>query len=168
MSSPVELGEEHVVRSASGLTVRCIEGYDGGLPIHSYQLEVVDDEDVGSLVINRTNPAGANGPVFEVTSLTTGRSYRLFLYAINAKGRSEPAVLEPVTLKGAAMYTTGESQFTQSQSLCLRFLAVFVKTFSLTFLNIKLDRVSSCSSRVQRHKKSTTEQIEIEEEESEI
>ncbi|XP_043272745.1 hemicentin-1 [Venturia canescens] len=107
MSSPVELGDEHVVKSASGLTVRCIEGYDGGLPIQSYQLEVVDDEDVGSLVINRTDPAGTNGPIFEVTSLTTGRSYRLFLYAINAKGRSDPTVLEPVTLKGAAMYTTG-------------------------------------------------------------
>ena len=107
MSSPVELGEEYVAKLGSGLTVRCIEGYDGGLPIHSYQLEVVGDEDDGSILLNRTVAAGINGPTFEVAGLAAGRSYRLFLYAVNAKGRSEPAVLEPVTLKGAAMYTTG-------------------------------------------------------------
>ncbi|KZC06717.1 Neural cell adhesion molecule 2 [Dufourea novaeangliae] len=78
-----------------------------GLPIFSYQLEVVADEDSRPILLNKTVPVSSIGPTFEVAGLTTGRSYRLFLYAINAKGRSEPAILEPVTLKGVAMYTTG-------------------------------------------------------------
>lgn len=108
MSAPLDI-EELGTKSGTGLVVRCLEGYDGGLPIYSYQLEVVaEDEDEGPILLNKTVPAGPNGPIFEVAGLTTGRSYRLFLYAINAKGRSEPAILEPVTLKGVAMYTTGE------------------------------------------------------------
>lgn len=108
MSAPPD-AEDLGSKSGTGLVVRCLEGYDGGLPIYSYQLEVVADEDGGPILLNKTVPANPNGPSFEVAGLTTGRSYRLFLYAINAKGRSEPAILEPVTLKGVAMYTTGES-----------------------------------------------------------
>lgn len=107
MSAPLD-NEELSAKSGTGLLVRCLEGYDGGLPIYSYQLEVISDEDGGPILRNKTVPASPNGPTFEVTGLTTGKSYRLFLYAINAKGRSEPAILEPVTLKGVAMYTTGE------------------------------------------------------------
>lgn len=108
MSAPLDMEELGNTKSATGLVVRCLEGYDGGLPIYSYQLEVVADEEGAPILLNKTVPAGPNGPTIEVKGLTTGRSYRLFLYAVNAKGRSEPAILEPVTLKGVAMYTTGE------------------------------------------------------------
>ena len=108
MSAPLDSEELSARSGGTGLIVRCLEGYDGGLPIYSYQLEVVADEDGGPILLNKTVPANPNGPTFDVTGLTTGRSYRLFLYAINAKGRSEPTILEPVTLKGVAMYTTGK------------------------------------------------------------
>ena len=112
MSSAVELTEELTKTNGvagTGLLVRCIEGYDGGLPIQSYHVDVVSDEDDGQIVVlNKTVMATPNGPILEVAGLSTGRSYRLYLYAVNAKGRSEPAVLEPVTLKGVAMYTTGK------------------------------------------------------------
>lgn len=122
MSPTMELEESDPTRSnnvvgGTGLLVRCLEGYDGGLPIQSYHVEVVsndddddnDENDNGSKVIlNKTVLASGNGPTIEVAGLSAGRNYRLFLYAINAKGRSEPAILEPVTLKGVAMYTTGE------------------------------------------------------------
>lgn len=111
MSAPEELDtkdvEEIDTKSGTGLVVRCLQGYDGGLPVHSYQLEVVADENGGPILLNKTIPAD-KGPIFEVVELTTGKSYRLFVYAINAKGRSEPTILEPVTLHGVAMYTTGE------------------------------------------------------------
>lgn len=107
LSAP--LGVEEVgTKSGTGLIVRCLDGYDGGLPIYSYQLEVVAEEDGASILLNKTVQANPNGAIFEVTSLTTGKSYRLYLYAINAKGRSDPTILEPVTLKGVAMYTTGK------------------------------------------------------------
>ncbi|XP_016840973.1 hemicentin-1 isoform X2 [Nasonia vitripennis] len=116
-------------RDADWLIVRCSEGFDGGLPITSFELEVYSDENVyhvNTIYINHTDkalPAAASsagvatsangatvaafGPIFEVPGLEPGRNYRLLLYAVNAKGRSEPVVLEPVTLKGVAMYTTG-------------------------------------------------------------
>lgn len=100
-------------RDADWLIVRCNEGFDGGLPITSFELEVYTDENdchVNTVYINRTDKAGgAFGPIFEVPGLEPGRNYRLLLYAVNAKGRSDPVVLEPVALKGVAMYTTGES-----------------------------------------------------------
>ncbi|XP_015518297.1 hemicentin-1 isoform X3 [Neodiprion lecontei] len=96
-------------KSGSGLAVKCTEGYDGGLPIQAYQIDVVGEEDDAWIVRNKTVPAGPHGPIFEVAGLTAGRSYRIFLYAVNAKGRSEATILEPVTLKGVAMYTTGNA-----------------------------------------------------------
>ena len=108
LSAPTELEELKSSSSGTGLLVRCLEGYDGGLPIHSYHVEVVSNDDEGPIILNKTVPASPAGPTIEVAGLSTGRSYRLFLYAVNAKGRSEPTVLEPVTLKGVAMYTTGE------------------------------------------------------------
>ncbi|XP_076164768.1 neural cell adhesion molecule 2 [Ptiloglossa arizonensis] len=118
MSAPID-ALELSPKFGTGLLVRCLEGYDGGLPIYSYQLEVVADEDGGPILRNQTIPANSNGPAFEVAGLTTGRSYRLFLYAINAKGRSEPAILEPVTLKGVAMYTTGTTDESMVSPLLL-------------------------------------------------
>lgn len=108
LSSPLDLSLELGQRLGTGLLIRCLKGYDGGLPIQSYHLEVVIDEDEGSLILNKTVAANVQEePTLEIAGLTTGKSYKLFLYAVNAKGRSEPAILEPVTLKGVAMYTTG-------------------------------------------------------------
>lgn len=98
-------------RDADWLIVRCSEGFDGGLPLTNYELEVYSEENVyhvNTIYLNHTDRSGSSGPVFEVPGLEPGRNYRLHLYAVNAKGRSDPVVLEPVTLKGVAMYTTGE------------------------------------------------------------
>lgn len=96
-------------RDAEWLIVRCQDGFDGGLPLTGYELEIYSAESyVNTVPLNRTERGGSLGPVFEVHGLAPGRNYRLRLYAINSKGRSEPTILEPVTLKGAAMYTTGE------------------------------------------------------------
>lgn len=99
-------------RDSDSLIVRCSEGFDGGLPLTNYELEVYSEENVyhtNTIYLNHTDRSGSSGPVFEVSGLEPGRNYRLHLYAVNAKGRSDPVVLEPVTLKGVAMYTTGES-----------------------------------------------------------
>ncbi|CAG2053889.1 unnamed protein product [Timema podura] len=44
-------------------------------------------------------------PVFDVYGMEPGASYRVHLYATNAKGRSEPFVIEPITFKGVAKFT---------------------------------------------------------------
>lgn len=49
-------------------------------------------------------------PYFEVRGLPPGVSYRIDLYAVNAKGRSDVSTIETVTLKGQEKYT-GKLQF---------------------------------------------------------
>ncbi|XP_017879884.1 hemicentin-2-like [Ceratina calcarata] len=96
-------------RDADWLIVRCSEGFDGGLPVTNYELEVYSEENVypvNTFYPNHTERSSSPGPVFEIPGLEPGRKYRLHLYAVNAKGRSDPVVLEPVTLKAVAMYTT--------------------------------------------------------------
>ncbi|XP_033228729.1 hemicentin-1-like isoform X2 [Belonocnema kinseyi] len=91
------------------LIVRCNEGFDGGLPLTSFELEVFgedNDDHMNTIYLNRTT-GSTSGPIFEIAGLEPGRNYRLLIYAVNAKGRSDPVILEPVTLKGVAMYTTG-------------------------------------------------------------
>lgn len=41
-------------------------------------------------------------------SLQQGRAYQVRVYAINAKGRSDPVVLQELRLKGAAKYKPGQ------------------------------------------------------------
>ncbi|XP_076234723.1 protein turtle homolog A [Calliopsis andreniformis] len=109
-------------RDADWLIVRCSEGFDGGLPLTNYELEVYSEENVyhvNTIYLNHTERSTSSGPVFEVPGLEPGRNYRLHLYAVNAKGRSEPVVLEPVTLKGVAMYTTGHGTSDESTDYSL-------------------------------------------------
>lgn len=44
-------------------------------------------------------------PMFYAEGLEPGISYRILLYAINAKGRSDPTVIDAITFKGVAKYT---------------------------------------------------------------
>ncbi|XP_043482940.1 hemicentin-2-like [Leptopilina heterotoma] len=107
-------------REVDWLIVRCNEGFDGGLPLTSFELEVFsedNDEHMNTIYINRT--AGYPGPIFEIPGLEPGRNYRLLIYAVNAKGRSDPVILEPITLKGVAMYTTGRGASEESTDYSL-------------------------------------------------
>lgn len=45
---------------------------------------------------------------FYIDNLEPGSSYRIILFAVNAKGRSEPTIIDDITFKGVAKYT-GES-----------------------------------------------------------
>ncbi|XP_015110643.1 neural cell adhesion molecule 1 [Diachasma alloeum] len=98
---------------AEWLIVRCSEGFDGGLPLTSFELEVWSEENayhINTIHFNRTERLPGHrhqGPIFEVVGLEPGRNYRLLVFAVNAKGKSEPVVLSSITLKGVAMYTTG-------------------------------------------------------------
>ncbi|CAL1675184.1 unnamed protein product [Lasius platythorax] len=130
-------------RDADWLIVRCSEGFDGGLPLTNYELEVYSEENVyhaNTIYLNHTDRSGSSGPVFEVPGLEPGRNYRLHLYAVNAKGRSDPVVLEPVTLKGVAMYTTGHgiSDETTDYSLLVACFAGGVTAIFILIIGITL------------------------------
>ncbi len=42
---------------------------------------------------------------FYVDNLEPGNSYRIILFAVNAKGRSEPTIIDDITFKGVAKFT---------------------------------------------------------------
>lgn len=75
-----------------------MEGFDGGLP-QSFLMEVLELPSLRprlNLTTYRTPPS------FTANGLDAGLSYRIMLYAVNAKGRSEPTIIDPVTFKGVA------------------------------------------------------------------
>ncbi|KAG8232506.1 hypothetical protein J437_LFUL012499 [Ladona fulva] len=90
-------------RSAEWAEVECSPGFDGGLP-QAFLLEAYDARSMRL----RLNATKTDSPLFRLTDLSPGSSLRLVLYAANAKGRSEPTVLEDVSLWDAEK-RTGES-----------------------------------------------------------
>ncbi|XP_058467805.1 titin [Malaya genurostris] len=88
-------------QSSDSLHIECIEGFDGGLP-QMFLLELVE---VPALRLVR-NLSLQHPPVqFFLDNLEPGASYRIILFAANAKGRSEPVIVDDITFKGVAKYT---------------------------------------------------------------
>ncbi|XP_055586991.1 titin [Uranotaenia lowii] len=88
-------------QSSDSLHIECIEGFDGGLP-QIFLLELVE---VPTLRLVR-NLSLQHPPVqFFLDNLEPGTSYRIILFAANAKGRSEPVIVDDITFKGVAKYT---------------------------------------------------------------
>ncbi|XP_076260413.1 sidestep IV transmembrane protein isoform X2 [Rhynchophorus ferrugineus] len=84
-------------QTSNSLQVECVEGYDGGLT-QSFLMEVLELPSLRS----RFNLTTYKAPSFVADGLDPGTSYRIMLYAVNKKGRSEPTVIDPVTFKGVA------------------------------------------------------------------
>ncbi|CAH1104095.1 unnamed protein product [Psylliodes chrysocephalus] len=85
-------------QTSNSLQVDCMEGFDGGLP-QSFLMEVLELPNLRpriNLTTYRTPPT------FTTNGLDAGASYRIILYAENAKGRSDPTIIDPVTFKGVA------------------------------------------------------------------
>ena len=72
----------------SSIKVDCRAGFDGGLP-QTFLLEVYDgDNKLKTKVTNQM-------PIFEVANFeTSGLPVKIYVYAQNAKGSSEPFILE--------------------------------------------------------------------------
>ncbi|XP_026315160.1 neural cell adhesion molecule 1-like [Hyposmocoma kahamanoa] len=104
----------HSTDSVSWLRVRCVAGYDGGLP-QTFQLEALDP------VTGRTR---FNGNVNETDGLVVfkldlsqlssigdseGATFNLLIYAKNLKGESEKTLLENIAFNDAARRTDGKT-----------------------------------------------------------
>ncbi|KAG7175284.1 turtle-like 1 [Homarus americanus] len=70
----------------ASLSITCVEGFDGGLPQH-FQMETWQE---GQLVYNMTSEF----PEWVVTELQAGVGVMLNVIAHNARGKSEPLVME--------------------------------------------------------------------------
>ncbi|XP_011350473.1 nephrin isoform X1 [Ooceraea biroi] len=87
-------------QTTESLSVECTAGFDGGQPQH-FLLEVFDQH-TGVLQANVTSRENA---AFTVQGLEPGKVLNMILYAVNAKGRSDPTLLEGFTLKVAEKQT---------------------------------------------------------------
>eukprot|EP00095_Tigriopus_kingsejongensis_P001267 maker-scaffold149_size310270-snap-gene-0.11 protein:Tk01267 transcript:maker-scaffold149_size310270-snap-gene-0.11-mRNA-1 annotation:"PREDICTED: uncharacterized protein LOC663132" len=90
-------------QTTTSLEVRCMSGYDGGLP-QTFVLEAKDNHHYG-IVTKLHSPL----PHFNVTGLEPGRSYVLSVSAQNSKGLSSPVTLYSFTIKEAEKHTAGST-----------------------------------------------------------
>ena len=88
-------------QTSESLQVECTENFDGGLP-QGFLMEILELPSQRSRMNITTEKAP---PHFFVEGLEPGASYRIMLFAMNAKGRSDPTILDAVTFKGVAKYT---------------------------------------------------------------
>ncbi|XP_066591328.1 protein turtle homolog A-like [Prorops nasuta] len=90
--------------SSEVLEVECVPGYDGGLH-QSFRLEAYEVS-TGNLRINMSS-VSAELPVFKiaVADLLPATHFYLQTYAVNAKGRSEPSLLEDIMLRDTEKHT---------------------------------------------------------------
>ncbi|CAL7951229.1 unnamed protein product [Xylocopa violacea] len=94
--------------STTALRLNCVPGADGGSPQH-FLLEVrgiprtfavhVPQSDQGTLgEVPAVYQERNRMPNFELRGLEPGYDYTLYVYAVNGRGRSEPALLKHVTV----------------------------------------------------------------------
>lgn len=81
------------------MEVSCLAGFDGGLPQHFF-LELYS----GNSVVARYNIT-ASEPYFFLDNLEPDVTFRVAIYAVNAKGKSHGVVLEEVTFRDAEKRT---------------------------------------------------------------
>jgi hypothetical protein len=79
--------------------VACSAGFDGGLPQH-FLLELTASNG-GPVRLNQTSDL----PFFFLSDLEPGITFRLAVYAVNAKGRSTATFLEELLFKDAEKQT---------------------------------------------------------------
>ncbi|XP_049768069.1 hemicentin-2-like [Schistocerca cancellata] len=88
-------------QTASSVEVWCQAGFDGGLP-QTFVLELFS----GSAP--RYNLTAADAPVFLLADLEPEVTFRVAVFAVNAKGRSPAVLIEEITFRDAERRTASE------------------------------------------------------------
>lgn len=88
-------------QTSDSLQVECTESFDGGLP-QSFFMEILELPTLKSKFNSSTTKTP---PIFYADGLEPGANYRIMLYAVNAKGKSDPTIIDTVTFKGVAKFT---------------------------------------------------------------
>ena len=89
----------------TSVEVKCVAGYDGGLP-QKFILEVYHG-DLDISIRPLYNFSASDEPVFALSGLETSvnAGVHVVVYAVNAKGRSQPVILSEVTFRDAEKRT---------------------------------------------------------------
>ena len=73
----------------NSFSIRCTEGFNGGLPLTFKAIVKEDEQEIQNMT--------TTVPWFTFSSLKAGTAYKIFIYSTNAKGSSEPFLVDVVT-----------------------------------------------------------------------
>ncbi|XP_059476951.1 nephrin-like isoform X2 [Neocloeon triangulifer] len=124
-------------QTTSSVEVACTAGFDGGLPQH-FALELVAVG--GGLRYNITS----DQPFFVLADLDPGVTFQLAVYAVNAKGRSQPTVLDEITFRDSDRHTVTSAAISLSPIVGVGTGVAFTLVALFLLLGIKSRR--ACSS----------------------
>ncbi|XP_049827035.1 nephrin-like [Schistocerca gregaria] len=127
-------------QTASSVEVVCQPGFDGGLPQH-FVLELHAAAGAGA----RLNLTASDFPSFVLTDLEPDLTFWAAIYAVNAKGRSVPVLIEEITSRDAERRTGDES-------LSAAPVMGAVLGVSLTLLAVALGAAATLSRRSRRRR----------------
>ena len=80
-------------QTSESVELNCDEGHDGGLPQH-FVLEVYETE-MSEMRYN----VSSNSASFHLGNLSPSNGFKVILYSVNAKGRSEPFHIHNLVLR---------------------------------------------------------------------
>ncbi|CAH0551847.1 unnamed protein product [Brassicogethes aeneus] len=98
--------------TSSSVEVFCLAGFDGGLPQY-FVLELYST----SSAIPRYNMTSLTEPFFFLDNLEPDVTFRIVIFAVNSKGKSNGIVLEEVTFKDAEKRTATDGDLSFSPLL---------------------------------------------------
>lgn len=87
-------------QTSSSVEVFCVAGFDGGLPQH-FLIELY----TANSIIPRYNMTSYTEPYFLLDNLEPDVTFRIIVFAVNSKGKSQGVVLEEVTFRDAEKRT---------------------------------------------------------------
>ncbi|KAI5740682.1 hypothetical protein M8J76_006082 [Diaphorina citri] len=135
--------------TADSLQVSCIDSFDGGLP-QVFLMELVE---LPTYVTKFNITVNQTPPEFKIFGIESGTTYEIRLYAVNAKGKSDPVILETVTFKGVAKYSSASSELHMDS-----FMTALV---TLTFFTVILVLVIIFIIHRRRRRKCLTEKPKL-------
>lgn len=131
----------------TSVEVKCVAGYDGGLP-QKFILEVYHgDVDFLSNSQPLYNVSNADEPSFSLAGLEASveAGVHVAVYAVNAKGRSQPVILSEVTYRDAEKRTGKKkknSRFSSSLSFPFSASLVCLRTQGISIFHFISLRIS--------------------------
>ncbi|XP_047105067.1 neural cell adhesion molecule 2-like [Schistocerca piceifrons] len=137
-------------QTASSVEVVCQPGFDGGLPQHFVlELHAAPASRAGTASSSsagaRLNVTASDFPSFVLTDLEPDLTFWAAIYAVNAKGRSVPVLIEEITSRDAERRTGDES-------LSAAPVMGAVLGVSLTLLAVALGAAATLSRRSRRRR----------------
>ncbi|XP_022921260.2 neural cell adhesion molecule 2, partial [Onthophagus taurus] len=122
-------------QTSSSVEVLCLPGFDGGLTQH-FLLELYSTNSA----VPRYNMTSTKEPYFFLDNLEPDVTFRIAVFAINAKGRSNGVILEEVTFRDAEKRTASDGDISISPLLGIVLGAAFTVITIVMLIIIRVRR----------------------------